>query len=69
MKIEIKQELRPCKFVIYNIYQSGLFHCFGNINGQIKAIIENKSGKVFEVEPHNVTFYDNKFKEYIFEEN
>ena len=75
MKIEIVQELRPCKFSISGQncegWSNGSFHCFGNVNGEMKRIVENEHGAVFTVKPFLIRFLDSeaKFKEYCFEEN
>lgn len=71
--MKIEQELRPCKFIIigknWEEHQNGLFHCFGNINGELNGIVEDKNGEVWAVKPYCIKFIDNKIKEYIFEEN
>lgn len=73
--IEFSQELRPCKFVVigksWEKLQNGLFHCFGSINGEMKGIVENEYGDVWQIKPYCIKFLDSeaKFKEYCFEEN
>lgn len=70
--IEFSQELRPWKFNVigksWGKWQNGLFHCFGNINGEMKGIVENEHGAVFTVKSFLIRFLDSetKIKEYCF---
>ena len=66
-----KNEIRPCYVrSMRNNKVKALFHLWDHtLNSGTRAIVELENGRVTTVLPECVQFLDNKFKDYVWEEN